>query len=389
MNNLVTLFTAMIAFFFGALISTLLNGADKCSSNHKSGVSKLLEPHPDIFLLVVIFSAPQNEERRQMIRDTWLKLGQPLPHSYYPEEFVYVPNYDKTGHLVVESVAEQANRMRIYVDWLDSLDRQPEEENRLKIPRKIKVKHFFSIGVESLNMDLRIHLEKEEKKYQDLLLLPRLTDSYGNLTEKLLHSVEALTHHYNFSYVLKTDDDSYVKMDHLLNELVSYDRKLIRKTPEYRMEPLPQLYWGYFNGKANIKTKGQWSEFNYYLSQKYITYALGGGYVISRQICEFIALNARYLTPYVSEDISLGTWLAPLRYVYRRHDPRFDTGYMPRRCRSHHLVLHKRTTDLMQDLYENRLCSFEVPNESKLKRPLEYYYDWRRPSDKCCDSIVV
>lgn len=385
MNNLVTLFTAMIAFFFGALISSMLNGSEKCL-NHKSGVVKL-EPHPDIFLIVLVFSAPQNEERRQAIRETWYKLGQPLMHPYYPEEFIYVPHYDRSGHLQLETVAEQANKLRIYTDWLDSLGRNSEDT--IKEHRKIKIKHFFAIGVEAMNIDLRMHLEKEHKKHNDLLILPKLVDSYANLTEKLLHSIEALTHSYNFSYILKADDDSYVKMDYLLNELVSYDRKLIRKTSEYRNDPMPQLYWGYFNGRANIKSKGQWAEPNYYLSQRYITYAFGGGYVISRKICEFIAANARHLTPYVSEDVSLGVWLAPLRYVYRRHDPRFDTAYFPRKCRTYHIILHKITIELMQDLYDHKLCSFETQNESKFKRPIAYYYDWRKSSDKCCDSIVV
>ncbi|XP_037957573.1 beta-1,3-galactosyltransferase 6 [Teleopsis dalmanni] len=380
MNNLVTLFTAMIAFFFGSFITRILTSVDKCPTL-KSGLAKL-EPHPELFLVILVLTAPSNIDKRQIMRDTWLHLGQPLKYPYYPEDFVYVPNFDKNGHLIMETVAEQEYRLRIYLDWLDGVQTTHNK-------RVIKIKHFFAIGTEGLNNNVRLDLEKEQKTYKDLLLLPRLQDVYANLTEKMLHAIDALTHHYKFSYLLKVDDDTYVKLDYLLNELVTYDRKLIRKATEYHTQPLPELYWGYFNGRANIKMKGQWSETNYYLSNRYITYALGGGYVISRHLCEFIANNSKHLSTYVSEDISVGTWLAPLRHVYRRHDSRFDTGYMPRKCRRQHMVLHKRTPTLMQDLYNEKLCSFNVANEEQYRRPPEYYYDWKKPAEKCCDNIVL
>ncbi|KAI8115091.1 hypothetical protein FF38_02346 [Lucilia cuprina] len=383
MNNLLTLFTAMVAFFFGFFITKLLTTVDKCPTQ-KSGVHKL-EPHPELFLMVLVLSAPRYEEKRNALRETWLKLGRPLQLPYYPEEFVYLPYYGARGHLEVEGPAEQANRLRIFIDWLEDQNHR----KAINAVRNIKVKHFFAIGTQGLDAALRSQLEKEQKKHLDLLLLPRLTDTYANLTEKLLHSLDALTHHYDFSYLLKVDDDTYVKLDLLLNELVSYDRKLIRKSHEYRGHPLPNLYWGYFNGRANIKTKGQWSEPNYYLSYRYNTYALGGGYIISRKLCEYVANNSHTLSTYVSEDVSMGTWLAPFRNVYRRHDPRFDTAYMARKCKKYHLVLHKRNETLMRDLYNNKLCSFEVANEQQLQRPPEYYYDWHKTADKCCDNLVV
>ncbi|XP_013103513.1 beta-1,3-galactosyltransferase 6 [Stomoxys calcitrans] len=383
MNNLLTLFTSMSAFFFGCFITTLLTSVDKCPTQ-KSGVHKL-EPHPELFLMVLILSAPRYEEKRNALRNTWLKLGKPLALPYYPEEFVYLPFYGPMGHLQMEGPAEQANRLRIFMDWLESVEHTKTEPPK----RNIKVKHFFAIGTQGLDPSLRYQLEKEQKQHLDLLLLPRVTDTYANLTEKLIHSLDALTHHYDFSYLLKVDDDSYVKLDYLLNELVSYDRKLLRRSKEFRDNPLPALYWGYFNGRSNIKTKGQWSEPNYYLSMRYNTYALGGGYVLGRKLCEYVANNSHHLSTYVSEDISVGTWLAPFRHVYRHHDPRFDTAYMARKCKRYHLVLHKRNETLMRDLYQGKLCTFEVANEKKLQRPMEYYYDWHKTADKCCDSLVV
>lgn len=190
MNNLLTLFTSMSAFFFGCFITTLLTSVDKCPTQ-KSGVHKL-EPHPELFLMVLVLSAPRYEDKRNAIRNTWVKLGKPLSLPYYPEEFVYLPFYGHMGHLQTEGPAEQANRLRIFMDWMESV-----EHSRTDMPkRNIKVKHFFAIGTQGLDPSLRYQLEKEQKQHLDLLLLPRLTDTYANLTEKLIHSLDALTHHY-------------------------------------------------------------------------------------------------------------------------------------------------------------------------------------------------
>lgn len=382
LNNLVTLFSAMFAFFFGWFLATMLTNFERCLTKPTSN----LDGHKnEIFLLILILSAPSYFERRQTIRDTWLRLGKPLRQPYYPEDFIYMPEYDDNGFLQLESVAEQDNRLGLFLDWMKNVN-----ENGIGNRRDIRTKHIFVIGTQDLNSALNSELKKEQKSYNDLLLLNDLKDSYSNLTMKLLMSIETIVNNYNFNYILKTDDDTYVKLDFLLNDLVSYDRKLIRKSKEYGINnPLPELYWGYFNGRAQIKTRGQWKEPNFYLCNRYLSYALGGGYIFSRTIAEFIESNSKLLSTYVNEDVSFGVWIASLRNIYRKHDVRFDTGYMPRKCRSFHIVLHKRTIDQMKDLFEDRLCTFENVNEELMKRPSEYYYDWKKSADKCCDSLVV
>ena len=51
----------------------------------------------------------------------------------------------------------------------------------------------------------------------------------------------------------------------------------------------------------------------YVLCDRYIPYALGGGYVLSANLVGFLADNAAALRPYRAEDASVGTWLAPLK----------------------------------------------------------------------------
>lgn len=54
---------------------------------------------------------------------------------------------------------------------------------------------------------------------------------------------------------------------------------------------------------------------------------VGGGYVLSHLLVDFVARNGMLLKAYANEDVSVGTWLAGLN-VHYVHDPRFDTEYM-------------------------------------------------------------
>ena len=75
------------------------------------------------------------------------------------------------------------------------------------------------------------------------------------------------------------------------------------------------LYWGYFDGRAPVITnpKKKWHETSYPLCDKYIPYALGGGYVVAQDLVHFVADNADKLQMFLNEDVALGTWLAPLK----------------------------------------------------------------------------
>ena len=56
---------------------------------------------------------------------------------------------------------------------------------------------------------------------------------------------------------------------------------------------------------------------------RYVPYALGGGYVLGRELVSFIAENARMLELYNSEDAAMGAWLGGFK-VTRKHDTRWD-----------------------------------------------------------------
>ena len=92
-------------------------------------------------------------------------------------------------------------------------------------------KAVFVLGSRNLNSKEEYDVAMEKSRYDDLLLLP-LFDSYGTLTNKvsLLHLpsppepqvLRALVYshrHYRADFVLKCDDDTFVDIERVLEEL--------------------------------------------------------------------------------------------------------------------------------------------------------------------------
>lgn len=149
----------------------------------------------------------------------------------------------------------------------------------------IMVKYLFVIGTQDILPEQRNTLQSEKNKFDDLLLLPRLQDSYGTLTKKVLHALKAVHEHYDFDYLLKCDDDTYVLVHKILKELDRWQSKGTRR----------ELYWGFFNGRAQVKRSGPWKETDWILCDYYLPYALGGGYVLSYNLVKFVANNVDIL----------------------------------------------------------------------------------------------
>lgn len=219
--------------------------------------SKLKSPE----LIIFILSAPKNVIQRTAIRETWLKLS-----------------------------------------------RTEANENQFTF------KYYFVIGNVGLNTRETRALNKEQSSFSDLLMLP-MHDSYKNLSEKLKNAFSWLNDQYDFgliyNYVLKCDDDSFVNLGKFMDELFYIEHNyLIKDNHEHMNNFLSlnlqvnnkqlnhnniSLYWGYFSGTAKVKSRGKWKETDWIIADRYVPYALGGGYVLSRRMVQFIAKNAQDL----------------------------------------------------------------------------------------------
>ncbi|XP_045163167.2 beta-1,3-galactosyltransferase 6-like [Mercenaria mercenaria] len=227
----------------------------------------------------------------------------------------------------------------------------------------------FVVGCKNLPEETLKNIKQEEKIHRDLLMLEDIEESYSSLTKKLISTLKWVNNHVKYNFFMKVDEDSFVRVEKILDELLT--------------KPQEKLYWGFFDGRAHVKRSGKWAEKDFVLCDRYLPYALGGGYVISKDLVAYVAKNADLFKQLNNEDVSLGTWLGPLD-VNRIHDVNFDTEYKSRGCYNSYLVTHKKPPEELQELQKNlgtlgRLCA----KENRVR--LSYNYNWKDLPTKCCE----
>nr|CAG4638617.1 EOG090X0A8N [Cyclestheria hislopi] len=230
------------------------------------------------------------------------------------------------------------------------------------------VLHYFAIGTKGITASVYDEIAMENATYGDILFLSEVKDFYETLTSKVLAGLQWINSNVNFNFVLKCDDDSFVRVSDLVAELLKQPQKL--------------LYWGFFKGGSKVFSRGQWKEREWYLCDTYLPYAVGGGYVLSQDLVEYISRNADLLQQYSSEDVSVGTWLAPLK-LNRVHDTRFDTEYKSRGCFNEYLVTHKQDASSLKELHKN-LKNYGHLCENEMRLRYSYNYNWSVKPTDCC-----
>lgn len=230
----------------------------------------------------------------------------------------------------------------------------------------------FAVGTVELSVADLEALKSEEAAHRDLLLLPNLKESYHNLTRKVLHSFVWADANLKFSYLMKCDDDTFLVLDTILKELA--ERTSTQENG---------FYWGFFDGRATPKKMGKWSESQWFLCDRYLPYALGGGYVLSENLVHNIAVTADSLQLYNSEDVSVGVWLAGFE-AERKHDVRFNTEFVSRGCRNDYIVSHKQSVQDMH-LKHQLLKAKGKQCEREYQTRASYEYNWNEPPSKCCE----
>ena len=235
-----------------------------------------------------------------------------------------------------------------------------------RVPANTRV--YFVLGTSNLRVDEKKSIAGEEDKYGDLVILDDFEESYSTLTQKLVKTLKWADDNLQTDYFMKVDADSFVRLDQVLIELKS--------------KPKQKMYWGFFDGRAHVKKSGKWAEKEFVLCDRYLPYALGGGYVLSSDLVSYVSRNSDMFQFLNNEDVSLGTWLAPLK-INRIHDPHFNTEFKSRGCFNSYIVTHKQSMDDMIKLNRNlhvngRLC------ESEYRSRLSYIYNWDVLPTNCC-----
>ena len=164
----------------------------------------------------------------------------------------------------------------------------------------------FAMGVKDLDTNLTKQLAEENSTYNDLLFLEDLKENKSALTNKTLMLMQWAHTNVNFTYFLKCDDDTYVFIKRMLSEL--------KKRPT-----TTRFYYGVIDTKGRPKKANEtWPDLEWDISETYLPYALGGGYILSSDLVSLIAEDSEYLRWHPNEDTAVGSWLAPYKYERRK-----------------------------------------------------------------------
>ena len=286
----------------------------KATSSPRSASSYSGCPDGSLQLLILILSAPFSSLRRMAIRGTWM-------HNFRPSHVL------STARFLVGTAGLPATEVKA--------------------------------------------LEEERKLYKDLLLFRDLRDSYANLSSKVLLGFEwsQVKNSIKYDYLIKTDDDSYVRIEALSGAL--------------RDMNCPRLfYWGYFMGHAFPEPTGKWMERNWFKCPHYLPYAMGGGYVLSRDVIKLIVKYSHKLALYRNEDVNIGIWLAPYQ-LQRKHELRFNVESQSHGCNNRYIITHKEKVRSLYSRHMSLLKNGSLCLEEKEVRP-SYIYNWTASPLDCC-----
>jgi len=186
----------------------------------------------------------------------------------------------------------------------------------------------FAIG-RITDSEIEKELEAEQQLHGDIHRTES-DEGYMQISAKVLRFIaESVELGYVFDYIIKADDDTWLQLDVLAQELLTKPRK--------------KFYWGniYTNNPRFKNPSDLWYEPNYF-SDHYPSYATGGtGYVLSADLAQWIARNKDDFVIFTgNEDAMVGTWCAAHRGVPAVHDHRFIQVYGTEQCMDIPLGVH-------------------------------------------------
>ena len=233
------------------------------------------------------------------------------------------------------------------------------------------VQYRFVVGGDRLGLDLVKQLLSEAERFGDMIILEDVSDSHLSLTQRTLDSFSHVLENFQFKYILKCDDDSFVDLPRVATEL-------------QRRQYHARFYWGFMMGYNHIHFYGHYAEHEWTLCERYMPYAVGGGYVVSRDLVQLLVTNKPHLKQYACEDVSMGVWLAPYN-IERQHDTRFNTEARSRGCKNVFILSHKVSPTDMYQLYESlQLDGTFCADKTQWYSYDGFIYNWTAMTDDCC-----
>ena len=284
----------------------------------------------DIELAVIVLTARNYKERREVIRETW---GNSHSNVFFVvgKHCPYKPDQRKS--------------------WVC----EPKDVNA-------KIDENYNAQQDTLTAQL----SKEPN-----VIMVDMIDVYRNLAEKLKLAYIWIIGNTEAKYVLKMDDDSFARVDS-----VGHWVKNRQNPPEYEI-----VAGGFSRGSPS--RRGKWAETKY-KPDKYPPWPSGAGHIVSRPVIEYLHQNTDTWVSYQGEDTSLGIWMEKVRPqmdVKRTSSEHFithsgDCHNKNKFVIGHSISLHKmRECYKTLDEYESLDVNQSPINENKLLEVRSLYID--------------
>lgn len=159
--------------------------------------------------------------------------------------------------------------------------------------------------------EVNVELKKEADFFGDIVIVPYI-DNYNLLVLKTVAIFEYGVRAVSAKYVMKCDDDTFVRVDAVMNE--------INKVPASK-----SFYLGNINYYHKPFRFGKWAvTYEEYAGDKYPPFANGPAYIVSSDISQFIVsgFEKHKLRLFKMEDVSMGMWVEqfnssrPAEYIH-------------------------------------------------------------------------
>ncbi|CAG8474599.1 7062_t:CDS:2, partial [Ambispora gerdemannii] len=220
----------------------------------------------------------------------------------------------------------------------------PQNSNRISIVYRFVLGDAPSAKTR-MELGHKIHVESQE--FNDILMVPAL-DTFRQLSRKVYKTFQ-WTSKFTFDYLIKTDDDVFIRLDTVATELEE-------------MGPGKRYYWkglAYWNIPSNSETEQKYSDEEFDLPI-FPPFTAGTLYILSRDIVSLIVTDAPRLFTQ-NEYQSLGIWLFSYN-IKPIHDRRIQQADV---CEDDMIAKpfndRYSSSKTMEDMYENirnnrRLC---------------------------------
>lgn len=234
-----------------------------------------------------------------------------------------------------------AERMAVRKTWMQS----PEIKSSL-----VAVRFFVALNARK---EVNAVLKKEAAYFGDIVILPFM-DRYELVVLKTIAICEYGVHNVTASYIMKCDDDTFVRLPTVLREIE-------------RIPPTRSVYMGNLNLLHRPLRHGKWAvSYEEWPEEVYPPYANGPGYVITIDIAKFIISqhNKQSLRLFKMEDVSMGMWVEKFNSTSRQVQYSHSWKFCQYGCMEGYYTAHYQSPRQMICLWDNlqrgraRCCNF-------------------------------